>query len=140
MSTQTEWTEQYLREAIRDEIELASVKLRHRVVMPRLITIDAMLTPEPPRAGRLISPGAARQTFGATPLPRWRRSWAAGQLIGELSLEIRQDPDEGTVQASAVGQRRGVIEAYADHPSKDAAIWAALVRMAIRVCTEAREQ
>ena len=76
----------------------------------------------------------------ASPLPRWRRGWsAAGPLIGELGLSVRTDDEEGTVSVGTGSRRRDVTESYADHPDKDAAIWAAIVRAAIRVCTEARE-
>jgi len=135
------WTDAYLRAAIKDEIELAKAKMRRRVSMPSLITMMTDLYPDPPRGQGLVSAGAARHTLGATPLPRWRRSWAAaGPLIGELGLEIRHDTDEGSVSVAVAGERRGVAEAYQDHPSVDAAVMAALVRAATKAFTEARDQ
>lgn len=138
---QKTWTDDYLRAAIKDEIELAKAKMRRRVSMPSLITMMTDLYPDPPRGGGLVSAGAARHTLGATPLPRWRRTWAAaGPLIGELGLEIRHDTDEGAVSVGVAGERRGITEAYRDHPSVDAAVMAALVRAATKAFTEARDQ
>jgi hypothetical protein len=137
-----QWDEQYLRECVDDEIALAAVhpKHRRRVSMPSLITLDTELFPDPPRGNFLMSGGASRQTL-STPLPRWRRDWnAAGPLIGELGLEIRHDPDEGTVSVNVVGGgRRGTTEEYRDHPSRDAAVMAALVRAATKAFIEARD-
>jgi hypothetical protein len=56
-----------------------------------------------------------------------------------MGLSVRIDLEEGTVSVGNGSRRRDVTESYADHPSKDAAIFAAIVRAAIRVCTEARE-
>lgn len=135
-----QWSDQYLQEAIGDEITLAHVhpKLRKRASMPPHPSIDTDVFPDPPKYGSMGARHA--RTTPAFPLPRWRRDWrAAGQLIGELGLEIRHDLDEGTVSVSHVdGRRRSITERYMDHPSKDAAIWTALVRSAIQVCTAAR--
>lgn len=138
--TNKPWTDDYLRQAIKDEIELAKAKMRRRVSMPSLITMMTDLYPDPPRGSGLVSAGAARHTLGASPLPRWRRSWsAAGPLIGELGLEIRHDTDEGLVSVSVAGERRGITEEYREHPSVDAAVMAALVRAATKAFNEARE-
>jgi hypothetical protein len=134
------WPEQYLREAIADEIELAAVhpKFHSRVSMPSSISMETMLTPDPPKFGT-----AGWRNARTTPtfaLPRWRRTWAAaGPLIAELSLRPWPDDEEGTVSVGYGGGRRNVTESYKDHPSKDAAVMAALVRAAIQACTEARE-
>lgn len=136
-----QWDDQYLQDAIGDEITLALVhpKIRKRASMPRQPSISTDVFPDPPRFGSMGARHA--RTTPAFPLPRWRRDWrAAGQLIGELGLEIRHDVDEGTVSVSPVdARRRSVTERYIDHPSKDAAIWTALTRAAIQVCTAARE-
>jgi hypothetical protein len=135
-----QWDEAYLREAFADEIELARVKLRHKVSMPRHIDMETTLTPDAPRYGSMNARFA--RTTPSFPLPRWRRTWlAAGPLIGELGLEIRHDADEGTVSVGVAGgsRRRGVTEAYKDHPSRDAAVMAALVRAAIQAINEARD-
>jgi hypothetical protein len=136
------WSEEYLRQAFADEIELAWAKLRQRYVAPNPIDPSADLVRAPRRGTNLITAGHERLAFApeVKPLPRWRRSWsAAGPLIGELGLSVRPDDEEGTVSVGNGNRRRDVTESYADHPNKDAAICAAIVRAAIRVCTEARE-
>jgi hypothetical protein len=134
------WDEKYLRAAIKDEIALAAVhtKFRCRITMPNLVVMETVLTPDPPRYGSLAARHA--RTTPAWPLPRWRRDWrAAGPLIGELRLAIRNDPDEGTVSVGNGSRRRNVTESYADHPGIDEAVIAAIVRAAIQILTEARE-
>ena len=136
------WSDEYLREAFADEIELAWAKLRRRYVAPSQADANADLVPAPRRGSNLLTAGHERLAFTpeAKPLPRWRRSWgAAGPLIGELGLSVRPDDEEGTVSVGNGNRRRDVTESYADHPNKDAAICAAIVRAAIRVCAEARE-
>ena len=140
--TSRPWREEYLRQAFADEIELAWAKLRVRYVAPNPIDPNADLVRDPRRGSNLLTAGHERLAFAskAKPLPRWRRSWsAAGPLIGELGLSVRPDDEEGTVSVGNGNRRRDVTESYADHPNKDAAICAAIVRAAIRVCTEARE-
>lgn len=137
-TTRIQWAGEYLRQAIADEIELAQVKLRHRVRMPTDLSAVMELYPDPPRGN---SPFArhSRTTIGQA-LPRWRRSWsAAGPLATELGLAIRHDAEEGAVSVGTGSRRRDVTEAYSDHPDRDAATMAAIVRAAIRFCTEARE-
>lgn len=140
-----QWDNEYLTEAFTDEIALAKVHRRwwRTYVAPTVLTIDAPLVLGPrastPFGGSANSP---RLTFSAvvpkTP-PHWRRSWgAAGPLSTELGLSIRHDPEEGTVSVSAGSGRRNVTEAYAEHPSQDAATWAAITRAAIRLLSEAR--
>ncbi|MFK3741394.1 hypothetical protein [Massilia sp. TN1-12] len=137
-----QWEGEYLKQAFADEIELAGVhpKIRaRRVAMPTDLHILTELYPSLPR-GNGFETRLARTTPSLA-LPRWRRSWvAAGPLIGELNLSIRQDEEEGTVSVGNGTRRRDITESFADHPNKDAAICAAIVRAAIRVCTEAREQ
>lgn len=137
-----QWTEGYLRQAFADEIELAWAKLRLRYVAPNPIDPTADLVRAARRGSNLLTAGHERLAFApeVKPLPRWRRSWsAAGPLIGELGLSVRPDDEEGTVSVGNGNRRRDVTESYKDHPNKDAAICAAIVRAAIRVCTEARE-
>lgn len=137
------WSEEYIRQAFEDEIELAWAKMRRRCVAPSPIDPSGDLRPAPRRVGAMGSLVHHRLTFAnpepAAP-PHWRRSWnAAGPLIAELGLSVRPDDEEGCVSVGNGSRRRDVTESYADHPSKDAAIFAAIVRAAIRVCTEARE-
>jgi hypothetical protein len=135
------WTEAYLRQAFEDEIELASVHPQYRVrkyAMPSTISEVTGIFPAP---SRHTHASQHSRTTISWPLPHWRRSWnAAGPLIAELGLSVRPDDEEGCVSVGNGSRRRDVTESYADHPSKDAAIFAAIVRAAIRVCAEARDQ
>lgn len=134
------WSDEYLQEAIADEIALAAAHplFRRRVTMPSVLTISVDLYPDPPKS--INSFNRHFRTTPTWPLPHWRRDWrAAGVLVGELGLSIRPDEEEGTVSVGTGSRRRDVTEAYADHPDKDAAIRAAIVRAAIRFCTESRE-
>lgn len=130
------WTQKYLRDAIRDEVELARA-MDYTVAMPTSITAVMALIPTQQRGYRFMPPSSQA---GLNALPNWRRSWsAAGPLATELALAVVHDLDDGTVSAGAGGRRRNVTEAYADHPSKDAATMAAIVRAAIEVLKAAHE-
>jgi len=135
----TTWTQKYLKEAIADEIELAALLNYGKLVRPPAPTMYTLLQ----RAG---GPRTARGALGSggdagtSAIPMWRRNWgAAGSLISRLCLQIRHDMDERTVSVGASDRRRSVTEAYADHPSADAAIWAAVVRASIQLLTEMRD-
>lgn len=136
-----QWDGLYLAQAIDDEIELAWVMKRVRVEPESSFLITATrLVPKRRGPASIHQGGEQRLTPDTWSLPMWRRSWTgAGPLIGELGLSIRQDDEEGTVSVGNGNRRRDVTEHFADHPNKDAAICAAIVRAAIRVCTEARE-
>ena len=141
MSTQRiQWDDEYLKAVFADEIELAFLhpKYRRRYLLPSVLTRVSDLVPAPTK-GYGFESRNARTTPAIAP-PFWRRRWtAAGGLVAEMGLSIRQDNEEGTVSVGNGSRRRDVTEAFADHPDKDAAIWAAIVRAAIRVCAEARE-
>jgi hypothetical protein len=136
-----QWDAKYLAQCYADEIKLASVHETYcrRTYSPP-IDCDRMSSLRPGLAtGRGFDSRYSRTTVAYAP-PFWRRSWtAAGALIAELGLSVRQDNEEGTVSVGNGSRRRDVTESFADHPDKDAAIWAAIVRAAIRVCAEARE-
>jgi hypothetical protein len=120
----TTWTQKYLKDAISDEIELA-----------KLLNYGKLGGPRTAR-GALGSGGDA----GTAAIPMWRRNWgAAGSLVSKLFLKISHDIEEGTVSAGASDRRRSVTESYADHPSVDAATWAAVSRAAIQLLTEMRD-
>jgi hypothetical protein len=134
-----EWTEQDLQEAFADELALAALHpnwRRQRYVAPTVLTEEADLCIAARRGGTLSSPGASRLAFSTQPTsppPHWRRDWvAAGQLSTQLGLSTYHDIEEGAVSVSAGDRRRNVTERYEDHPSKDAATWAALTRAAIQ--------
>lgn len=141
-----QWEGEYLAEAFDDEIQLAKVhpKWRRTYRAPAVLTLDAPLQLVQRAFNHFGSSHAPRQAFsGGVPLvpPHWRRSWsAAGPLSTELGLSVRHDHEEGTVSVGVGSGRRNVCEAYADHPTPDAATMAAIVRAAIQMCTEAREQ
>jgi hypothetical protein len=137
------WSDDYLRDVFNDEIELARVHRNWfalRFDAPAVMSRSENLVP---RRGRSLVSNASRLEFSSnrpTTPPHWRRDWAAaGSLATFLSLSIRFDDEEGCVSVGNGSRRRDVTESYADHPDKDAATWAAIVRAAIRVCTEARE-
>jgi hypothetical protein len=136
-----QWDAEYLGQVFADEIELASVHpefFRRRYVAPSDVTRISPLQAAPTKNYRFESRDARTTPFMAPPF--WRRSWtAAGELVSLLGLSIHQDLEEGTVSVGNGNRRRNATESFADHPSNDAAVWAAIVRAAINVCTEARE-
>ncbi|MBD8654154.1 hypothetical protein IFT68_00755 [Oxalobacteraceae sp. CFBP 13730] len=139
-----QWDEDYLMEAFADEIALAKIHplWRRTFKAPAAPTMDAQL---------IYSPRASTHYTGATsprlmlstkivPVPPlWRRTWdAAGPLSAYLGLSIRYDDEEGAVSVGVGSGRRNVTELYADHPSKDAAALAAIVRAAIQRLNDIR--
>ena len=130
----SEWPQAYLEEAIEDEIALA--KVMHpgsRIERPSIITAITQLTFAAPRRTFGTSAHSPRTSPGGYIAP-WRRGWQhAGPLSTELGLSIRHDTDEGTVSVGTGGGRRNVTEEYKDHPDKDAATCAAIVRAAIQL-------
>lgn len=141
-----QWEGQYLEEAFDDEIRLAKVhpKWRRTYQLPGVMAMGESLQPKQRAVNNFGSAYAARQMLTDTAPkvpPHWRRRWgAAGPLGTELGLSVKHDLDEGTVSVGYGSGRRCVTESYADHPDKDAATMAAIVRAAIRLCTEMREQ
>ncbi len=140
-----QWDNEYLAEAFADEIALAKLhaQWRRTYKAPTELTLDAPLIYVRPTTTHPFSGHNSRLTFSTmTPQvpPHWRRSWnAAGPLSTELGLSIRHDQEDGTVSVSVGSGRRNVSEAYADHPSQDAAAMAAIVRAAIQRLTELRD-
>jgi hypothetical protein len=130
-----QWDEPYLRECAEDEIELARLLRLGKFAAPAGLTRDTVLVPAPPKSnGFFGSANNSRTRLGSVgELPRWRRDWsAAGSLSTELGLNTYHDPEDGSVSVSAGGRRRNVTERYEDHPGKDAATMAAIVRAAIQ--------
>jgi len=124
------WTDAYLRAAIRQEVDLARA-MGHTVAVPSLITAVTALRPTTKRGYKFMPPSYQP---GGDGLPFWRRSWsAAGPLSTALQLSTSHDKDDdgGTVTVCGSTPRRSVTEAYKDHPSEDAATWAAIVGAAI---------
>lgn len=140
-----QWDDEYLKEAFADEIALAKLhpKWRRAFRAPAYLGMSESLIYVPITRTHYTSATSPRLTFSTmTPPvpPHWRRSWdAAGPLSTELSLSIRHDQEDGTVSVGVGSGRRNVTEAYADHPSPDAAAMAAIVRAAIQRLTDLRD-
>lgn len=128
-----QWTEAYLKECAEDEINLARLMRIGSFAAPAVLTRETLLVRVPSK-GFLRGAGSSRTMLGAIgELPRWRRDWAAaGELSTQLALNTYHDPDDGSVSVSAGNRRRNTTERYEDHPSRDAATWAAIVRAAIQ--------
>lgn len=123
------WPEAYLLQAIADEVELAKAGGYSRIDVPAA----------PTRTTPLLAQSCDRLK-PATQLPRWRRDWnAAGDLIAEFNLSIRQDEEDGSVSVGIRGRRLDVTEKYADHPDKAGAILAAIVGISIQLRAEQRD-
>lgn len=130
------WTQQYLEEAIDDEIALADALHGMKVARPAFITSITELTATRPSRTFFTGQNHPR-TSGAARLEQWRRDWrAAGPLISQLGLVVSADDEEKLVSVGPGGRRRNVTEVYADHPSKDEAVVTAIVRASIQVLNE----
>lgn len=139
-----QWTDEYLAEAFADEIALAKIhpQWRRTFKAPAVQSIDAPLIYSPRARTHYTGATSPRLTLSTNVVPvppLWRRTWAAaGALSAELGLSIRYDEDEGAVSVGVGSGRRNVTEMYADHPSKDAAACAAIVRAAVQRLTDLR--
>ena len=123
------WPQDYLERAIDDEIALA--KAMHpgaKIARPAIASPVTQLTFEYPRRTHGTSTHNARTAPGGY-IEQWRRGWQfAGPLIAQFDLRISYDQDEGTVSVGTGGGRRNVTEEIGEHPDKDAATIAAIVR------------
>jgi hypothetical protein len=129
MALQKPWPDEYLQQAIADELELAKAGGYLRIDVPAA----------PTRTTPLLAQSKDRLK-PATHLPRWRRDWnAAGELIEEFNLSIRQDDEDGSVSVGVRGRRLDVTEKYIDHPDKAGAILAAIVGISIQLRAEQRD-
>jgi hypothetical protein len=129
MAMMKPWPDEYLQQAIADEIELAKAGGYSRIDVP---AAPARTTPLLAQSRDRLKPG--------TILPRWRRDWvAAGELIEEFNLSIRQDDEDGSVSVGVRGRRLDVTEKYIDHPDKAGAILAAIVGISIQLRAEQRD-
>jgi hypothetical protein len=124
------WPDEYLRQAIADELELAKAAGGYsRFDAPAALT----------RTSPILAQSRNRLK-PAVHLPRWRRDWAAaGELIEEFGLSIRQDEEDGSVSVGVRGRRLDVTEKYVDHPDKAGAILAAIVGISIQLRAEQRD-
>lgn len=140
-----QWDDEYLKDAFADEIALTKLHPRWRRTFkaPAYLGMSESLVYVRATSTFGTSATSPRLTFSTrTPEvpPHWRRSWdAAGPLSTELGLSVRHYRDDDTVSVGFGSGRRNVTEAYADHPSPDAATMAAIVRAAIQHLTELRD-
>ena len=139
-----EWDEEYLMGAFADEIALAKIHplWRRTFKAPAAPSVDDPLVYSPRASTHYTGATSPRLTLSTKIVPApplWRRTWAAaGPLSAYLGLSIRYDDEEGAVSVGVGSGRRNVTELYTDHPSKDAAACAAIVRAAIQRLTDLR--
>lgn len=125
---------QYLTQAIKEEIELAKLDLGVRGTKPAGVYIDSNVYMAGP-----VGSGSGIRTSEV--LPKWRRHpRAAGALAIKHSLNILHDLEEHLVSVGYGPGRRGVVEYYGAHPDHQAATMAAIVRTAIQMLTEKRDE
>lgn len=112
----------YLRGVVDDEVRLGHLLRWTNIDVPPKLVPNLWLWGSRGETGL-----AAR--IAHTVLPRWRRDWAgAGELMARCDLGILQGPD--TVAVSARSGAPAVVR-FADHPTRDAAIRAAMCQAAI---------
>lgn len=129
-----QWDDEYLTQAVKEEIEVARLDLRVRGVKPAGVHFDVNVY-------QSKAPGSGYGMAMAPILPKWRREpRAAGALAIKHALNIRHDHEEHSVTVGYGAGRRGVTEHYGAHPDRGAATMAAIVRAALQLLTEQREE
>ncbi|GAA0437111.1 hypothetical protein ACFOY5_10865 [Massilia aurea] len=132
-----QYDQDYLKKAIAEEREVARLDLRVRTSTPGGLglSIDSnvyLMTGH-------IGSGSGIRTSEI--LPKWRRHpRAAGALAIKHALNIKHDLEECTVTVGYGPGRRGIVEHYGAHPDHQAATMAAIVRAAIQMLTEKRDE
>lgn len=132
-----QYDQDYLKKAIAEEREIARLDLRVRTSMPGGLglSIDSnvyLMTGH-------IGSGSGIRTSEI--LPKWRRHpRAAGALAIKHALNIKHDFEECTVTVGYGPGRRGIVEHFGAHPDHQAATMAAIVRAAIQMLTEKRDE
>jgi len=132
-----QYDQNYLKQAIADEREIARLDLRVRTSMPGGLglSIDSnvyLMT------GRADSGSGIRTS---EIMSKWRRDpRAAGALAIKHALNIKHDPDEYSVTVGYGLGRRSVTEHYGAHPNRDAATMAAITRATLQKLTEERDE
>lgn len=128
---------EYLTQAIDEEIELL---LLDRKIVARKPSIVWRDSPVYEKRGAQ-QPEGRWCGFAPPRLPAFRRSTLeAGALAIKHALSIRHDHEECTVTVGYGTGRRGITEHYGAHPDRDAATMAAIVRAAIQMLTEQRDE
>ena len=126
-----QYDQDYLKKAIADEREVARLDLNVRTSMPGGLglSIDSNVYLMTGHVGS----GSGIRTSEI--LPKWRRHpRAAG------ALAIKHDFEECTVTVGYGPGRRGIVEHFGAHPDHQAATMAAIVRAAIQMLTEKRDE
>jgi len=132
-----QYDQDYLKKAIAEEREIARLDLRVRTSMPGGLglSIDSNVYLMTGHVGS----GSGIRTSEI--LPKWRRHpRAAGALAIKHALNIKHDFEECTVTVGYGPGRRGIVEHFGAHPDHQAATMAAIVRAAIQMLTEKRDE
>jgi len=132
-----QYDQDYLKKAIADEREVARLDLNVRTSMPGGLglSIDSNVYLMTGHVGS----GSGIRTSEI--LPKWRRHpRAAGALAIKHALNIKHDFEECTVTVGYGPGRRGIVEHFGAHPDHQAATMAAIVRAAIQMLTEKRDE
>jgi len=128
---------EYLSQAIDEEIALAKLDRNQRGKKPTSIWRDVPVH-------QVVAGKASLGMYGglhSADLPRYRRNPRdAGELCVRRGLNVKHDHDEHCVSASYGSSRRAVTEFYGAHPDVAAATMAAIVRAAIQMLTEKRDE
>jgi hypothetical protein len=131
-----QWDNEYISQAIVEEIALARLDLDKRATKPAGVYRDSNVYLATGPGGGGISGLRSSEV-----LPKWRREpRAAGALAIKHALNIRHDEDEYSVSVGYGAGRRSVTEFYGAHPDRDAATMAAICRAAIQMLTERRDE
>ena len=132
-----QWDNEYISQAIDEEIELAVLDKNLRGKKPSTVWFDAPVHQAKPR-------GALAGMYGglhSVDLPRYRRNPRdAGELAIRRGVSVKHDHDDYSVSASYGSSRRAVTEFYGMHPDAAAATMAAITRAAIQLLTEQRDE
>ena len=132
-----QYDQDYLKKAIAEEREIARLDLHVRTSMPGGLglSIDSNVYLMTGHVGS----GSGIRTSEI--LPKWRRHpRAAGALAIKHALNIKHDLEECAVTVGYGPGRRGIVEHYGAHPDRQAATMAAIVRAAIQMLTEKRDE
>lgn len=128
---------EYVSQAIDEEIELLLLDRKIIAHKPSVVWRDSPIYEKRPPQ----QPVGRWGGFAPPRLPAFRRNTQyAGALAIKHALSIRHDHEECTVTVGYGTGRRGVTEHYGAHPDRDAATMAAIVRAAIQMLTEQRDE
>ena len=131
-----QWDNEYISQALDEEIELARLDKNLRGRKPAGAGRGSQVWHSTGRA-----PVGGYGGLTATPLPQYRREPRdAGELCIRRGVSVKHDHDEFSVSAYGGNSRRAVTEFYGAHPDVGAATMAAITRAAIQMLTEQRDE